>query len=115
MKKSTSILILMLMICANSFSQNRKAVLNINNYSFENKLSIIASNLIAETVSIQISTDLFNSDLLIYNQMKQLVKTIKTSTNLQILTDVRNLFNGMCVITTSNKKLVNPIKFMKSN
>jgi len=95
--------------------QTPQNILSVNNYTVENKISIIGSNLITDTVSLNISADLFNSNLLIYNQLGQLVKTIKTATSNQIYADVSNLSSGIYVITSTKNKFINPIKFLKTN
>jgi exonuclease III len=95
--------------------ETSETILSIEKSKLQNQFRIIGSNLINSNVSIQISSDLYNSKLLIYNQLGQLVKTIDTTTDSQILTDVSNLSNGMYFITSSIKNHVNPIKFLKIN
>ena len=95
--------------------ETTKTILNVEKQEFQSQFSIIGSNLINSDVSIQISSDFYNSKLLIYNELGQLVKIIDTTTDNQILTDVSNLSNGVYFITSSIKNYVNPIKFLKVN
>jgi endonuclease/exonuclease/phosphatase family metal-dependent hydrolase len=95
--------------------ETTKTILSVKKSKLQSEFRMLGSNLINSNVSIQISSDLYNSKLLIYNQLGQLVKTIDTTTDSQILTDVSNLSNGMYFITSSIKNHVNPIKFLKIN
>jgi hypothetical protein len=95
--------------------ETTKTILSVEKEKLQSEFRMLGSNLINSNVSIQISSDLYNSKLLIYNQLGQFVKTIDTTTHSQILTDVSNLSNGMCFITSSIKNHVNPIKFLKIN
>lgn len=95
--------------------ETTKTILNVDKTNLVSQIHIIGSNQITSEVSIQIDSDLYNSKLLIHNQLGQLVKTIFTTTQNQILTDVSNLTHGIYFITTSNKNYVNPIKFLKVN
>ena len=95
--------------------ETTKTILSVDKSKFQSHFSILGSNLINSDVSIYISSDFYNSKLLIHNQLGQLVKTIHTTTENQILTDVSNLSNGVYFITSSIKNHVNPIKFLKIN
>ncbi len=95
--------------------ETTKTILNIDKIDLHSQFNIIGSNLINSIVSIQISSDFYNSTLLIHNQLGQLVKTIDTTIDNQILTDVSSLSNGMYIITSSNINFTKPIKFLKVN
>jgi len=95
--------------------QTPQNLLSVNEYTVENNLRIVGSNLIYKNVSLYISPDLFNSDLLIYNQLGQLVKTVKTTTINQISIDVSNFPTSIYVITSAKNRFINPIKFVKIN
>lgn len=91
-------------------------ILNIDDESLsKNNFNIIGSNLIHDNVSLYIDTGLFDSDLLIYNQLGQLVKTTKTTTSNQVLIDVNNFSTGVYVIVSAKNRFINPIKFVKIN
>lgn len=95
--------------------QTPQNLLSTNEYTTENNLRILGSNLIDKKVSLYITPNLFNSDLLIYNQLGQLVKTTKTTTSNQVLINVNNFPVGVYVITSAKNRFVNPIKFIKIN
>ena len=95
--------------------QTPQNLLSIDEFSTQNNLRILGSNLIDKNVSLYISPELYNSDLLIYNQLGQLIKTVKTSTTNQILIDVSNFPTSIYVITSAKNKFINPIKFVKIN
>jgi hypothetical protein len=95
--------------------ETTKTILSVKKSKLQSEFRMLGSNLINSNVSIQISSYLYKSKLLIYNQLGQLVKTTDTTTDSQILTDVSNLSNGMYFITSSIKNHVNPIKFLKIN
>ncbi|AOW20208.1 T9SS type A sorting domain-containing protein [Urechidicola croceus] len=89
--------------------------LSLNEYSTQDRLEIIGTNLIEKNLTLRINNNLFNSQLYIYNQLGQLVKTISTKSESQISIDVSNLTNGIYVIKSSNNEFVNPIKFFKTH
>lgn len=95
--------------------QTPQNLLSVDEFSSENNLRILGSNLIDQNVSLYISPALFNSDLQIYNQLGQLIKTVKTSTTNQVLIDVSNFSSSVYVISSSKNKFINPIKFVKIN
>jgi endonuclease/exonuclease/phosphatase family metal-dependent hydrolase len=95
--------------------QTPQNLLAVDEFSSENNLRILGSNLIDNNVSLYISPSLFNSDLYIYNQLGQIVKTVETSTSNQILVDVSNFPTSVYVIKSATKKFINPIKFVKIN
>jgi hypothetical protein len=86
-----------------------KTILSIEKEKLQSEFRMLGSNLINSNVSIQISSDLYNSKLLIYNRLGQFVKTIDTTTDSQILNDVSNLSNGMYFITSSIKNRLIPL------
>lgn len=90
-------------------------VLNTPKHSISNNIQILGSNLIKETVSLLIDSSLFNSKLIIYNSLGQIVKTIKTSTNQEITIPLDNLSSGMYVIVPEKNKTNSSIKFIKIN
>lgn len=95
--------------------QTPQNVLSTNSFIADNQLKIMGSNLINNFASISINENLFNSELEIYNQLGQLVKTVQTSTNRQFNVDVSNFSTGMYVIRAVKNKSINPIKFIKTN
>ena len=95
--------------------QTPQNILVVDDFQIENNLRILGSNLIDKNISLYISTNLFNSDLLIYNQLGQLVKTIKTATSNQISVDVSNFPTSVYIITSAKNRFINPIKFVKIN
>jgi hypothetical protein len=89
--------------------ETTKTILSVEKEKLQSEFRMLGSNLINSNVSIQISSDLYNSKLLIYNRLGQFVKTIDTTTDSQILNDVSNLSNGMCFITSSIKNRLIPL------
>ncbi len=89
--------------------------LSTNKFVLEQPFSIIGSNLVNNTLSLQINTTTFESDFIyIFNTLGQKIATIKIQ-NLNLLQlDVSNLSNGIYYIVASNYNL-KPLKFIKSN
>lgn len=95
--------------------QTPQNTLSTSNFVFKPNISIIGSNLVNNTIFLNISSKLFNSNLAIYNQLGQLVKTIKTATANEITCDVTNLHSGIYIIKSQKNKFINPLKFIKLN
>ena len=90
-------------------------ILNVENYTVNYLFKILGSNLIKNNVSILINENLYNSKLTIYNNLGQIVKVVKTSTTNEINIDINNLSAGLYVIRPENSKIINPLKFIKTN
>lgn len=90
-------------------------ILNVENYTVNYLFKILGSNLIQNNVSILINDNLYNSKLTIYNHLGQIVKVVKTSTTNEINIDINNLSAGLYVIRPENSKIINPLKFIKTN
>ena len=90
-------------------------ILNVENYTANYLFKILGSNLIKNNVSILINENLYNSKLTIYNNLGQIVKVVKTSTTNEINIDINNLSAGLYVIRPENSKIINPLKFIKTN
>lgn len=80
-------------------------------------ISFSSSNITASFLSIHINEQLMNSNLIIYNQLGQIVKTItinhQTVINNQLNIDVSHLKNGIYMIKNEKYSQTKPLKFIK--
>ncbi len=95
-----------------------KAVpLSVTQYQ-NNFINFASSNITSTMLNLNINDQLINANLIIYNQLGQIVKTIpvnyKNVKNQQIPIDVNMLSNGVYFMNVKDYPLKNPLKFIKN-
>jgi endonuclease/exonuclease/phosphatase family metal-dependent hydrolase len=81
-------------------------------------ISFSSSNITSSFLSIHINEQLMDSDLILYNQLGQIIKTVplnyQTVINNQLKVDVSNLYNGIYIINNQQNPLKRPLRFIKN-
>lgn len=97
--------------------ETKSPSLSLTNY-IENTISFASSNVVSSWLTLSITDEARNSDLIIYNQLGQIVKTIainsQTLSNNELSVDLSNLNTGVYFINLKNNKLIRPLKFIKN-
>ncbi|MCK5402452.1 MAG: T9SS type A sorting domain-containing protein, partial [Flavobacteriaceae bacterium] len=89
--------------------------LSTRNVNLKQAFTIKGSNIVTNTLLIQINPLLLNSKYLtVYNTLGQKITTVKTQNINLLRLNVSNLSNGVYYIVASYDNL-NPLKFIKSN
>lgn len=97
--------------------QFKSSTLSTYNYSISS-ISFASSNVTNSSILLNINERILNSELLIYNQLGQVVKSVlignQTGLNKQLNIDVSNLHSGVYFITIKSNNLAKPLKFIKN-
>ncbi|GAB1307396.1 hypothetical protein KH5_00790 [Urechidicola sp. KH5] len=94
--------------------ETTRTILGLEDVQLTKKLRLNGSNLIANSISLLIEPELYNSKLTIYNHLGRVIYTVPTTTNPLITINVNHLAEGIYMIT-SNKALHSSIKFIKTH
>ena len=90
--------------------------LSDNNYAYTS-LSFKSSNVSTTDIALSVAESCFNSDLMVFNQWGQLVKTIHLDDNSvinnQLLLDISEMSTGVYIINLKDQALTKPLRFIK--
>ena len=90
--------------------------LSNDSYAFST-LSFNSSNMDSDEIAVSVSETFINSDLLVFNQWGQLVKTVHLNydsvVDNQLLLDISQMSTGVYIITVNDKMLSKPLRFVK--
>lgn len=97
--------------------QFKSSTLSNTNYSLQT-VSFVSSNVASNSLILSINDQVLNSELHIYNQLGQLVKSVilnyQTVYNNQLTIDISHLNSGVYYINLTNNALSHPLKFIKN-